>query len=74
MAKAKNPDSSVAELLLKTAIERAGFVIKPFPEGVDVQAAATALEELRQQGLVHGSHREPNLTREGADMARALAA
>jgi hypothetical protein len=70
MAKPKN----LTDALLAAAIDRAGYVLKPYPKGIDPNDADKAVGELRDQGLVHGSRREPNLTREGLEMARALAA
>jgi hypothetical protein len=59
--------------LIAAAVDRTGYVLRPFPE-VPPDELDNALALLRGLGLIHGPLREPNLTRDGIDQARALVA
>lgn len=71
MAK-KSQNSDMVELLLLHAAEQVGYVLKPYPKGMDAHEVDQVVDNMRTNGLVHGTRRDPNLTRDGIDRARAL--
>jgi len=61
----------VEDALLKAAANHTAFVLRPYP-AVETDHLAVVITELRERGFVHGSAREPSLTRAGIDAAREL--
>lgn len=64
---------TLTDQLLVGAATRIGFVLKPYPKGVKSGEIETALETLKQRGLIHYPAEHPNLTPAGIVAARQLA-
>ncbi len=72
MPRAKSDNTSLDEKLLRLASSRTGCVLRPYPVDIDAHEVDSAIERMREQGWVHGSRREPNLTRAGIEAAKSL--
>lgn len=64
---------SLSETLLVSALEHIAFTVKPYPISASPEEIASAMDELRKRGFVHGDNRTPNLTCDGIDAARIIA-
>jgi hypothetical protein len=64
---------SIADLetrLMSAAVHRTAHVLRPYPNDCTPEALNEALASLRQQKLIHGPMREPNLTALGVETVR----
>ena len=72
---ARTYEREVRALLLHAHGQNA-FALRPYPKELEAQPAnlAGALTWMREQGLIHGTPRDPNLTEKGRDLAERIAA
>ena len=72
---AKTHEREVWALLLHAHGQNA-FTLRPYPPALEAQPAnlVGALAWMREQGLIHGTPRDPNLTEKGRDLAERIAA
>jgi hypothetical protein len=63
---------SLVDRLLASAASRIGYVLRPYPKDVSKADIESALDTLKQRGLIHYPSEHPNLTQAGIIVARGI--
>ena len=63
---------SLVDRLLAAAASRIGYVLRPYPKDVSKADIESALDTLKQRGLIHYPSEHPNLTPAGIIVARGI--